>query len=94
MHKIISFILLLSIPLMSSCLIWQTFNYDSLVDESKLIENQQSSWVDANKRLIAGIAVLSSAERIEKIAKNELGLVKKQPEEVLQIEIEEDNGTD
>jgi hypothetical protein len=38
--------------------------------------------------------MLSSSERIEQIAKNELGLVKKTPEEIMQIKIEGANRTD
>jgi cell division protein FtsL len=56
------------------------------------LETVQEEWIESNKRLIAGIAVLSSSERIEHIAKNDLGLQKKAPEEILQIRIEDSDG--
>jgi cell division protein FtsL len=44
--------------------------------------------LESNQKLIAGIAVLSSPQRIEQIARTDLGLKKKPPEQVLQIHIE------
>jgi cell division protein FtsL len=48
----------------------------------------QEEWIERNKRLIADIGLYSSAERIEQIAVEELRLTKKQPEDILQIRIE------
>ncbi len=62
--------------------------------EIKQLEKTQIEWIESNKRLIAGIAMMSSSERIERIAVNELGLVKKTPEEILQIKIEGNRRTD
>jgi cell division protein FtsL len=50
--------------------------------------------MEANKRLITGIAVLSSPQRIEHIAVNDLNLKKIRPEDVLQIIIEGGKGHD
>jgi cell division protein FtsL len=82
------YILTLTIPLFLGGLAWQAIRYNRMEQEIVRLEAAQEEWVDSNKRLIAGIAVLSSAERIERIAQEELGLVKKQPEEILQIRIE------
>jgi cell division protein FtsL len=74
--------------------VWQSTRYTELTWEIEKLETEQEEWLENNKRLIAGIAVLSSSERIENIAKNDLGLVKKSPEEILQIKIEGGPGGD
>jgi cell division protein FtsL len=78
----------LTIPLFFALTIWQSNRYTALKQEIKRLEEAQADWVESNKRLIAGIAVLSSPERIEHIAQNELELSKIKPEDVLQIRIE------
>jgi cell division protein FtsL len=56
------------------------------------LEQVQTEWLESNKRLIAGIAVLSSTERIEHIAVNDLNLRRIRPQDVLQITIEGGKG--
>jgi cell division protein FtsL len=78
----------ITIPLLLGLNAWQSNRYVSLRQEIGRLEDAQEKWVESNKRLIAGIAVLSSPKRIEFIAVNELGLSKIRPENVLQIKIE------
>jgi cell division protein FtsL len=80
--------MIFTIPLVLGLNAWQSFRYRELERELTELENAQEKWVESNKRLIAGIAVLSSSERIEYIALHDLGLIKKDPEDVLQIRIE------
>jgi cell division protein FtsL len=75
-----------TIPLLFGALAWQSCRYNDLEKETVDLEAVQEDRVAANRRLIAEIALLSSAERIEKKAQDQ-GLVKKKPEEVLQINI-------
>jgi len=82
----------LTIPLLLGAAAWQATRYSQLVRELDRLETVQQEWIESNKRLIAGISVLSSAERIEQIALGSLKLVKKQPEDVLQIRIENRRG--
>jgi cell division protein FtsL len=82
------YLLVLSIPAFLGMAIVQSARYADLERELQSYEKTQQEWVENNKRLIAGIAVLSSPDRIEHIAEEELGLQKKQPEEVLQISID------
>jgi cell division protein FtsL len=84
----------LTIPLFLGALTLQSTRYMDLKQEVRQLEAEQTEWIDSNKRLIAGIAMLSSPERIEHIARDELGLVKKRPEEILQIRIEGRKGLD
>jgi cell division protein FtsL len=79
--------MIVSVPLLMGLSAWQSSRYGDVERELKQLEKIQEEWVENNKRLIAGIAFLSSPDRIEHIARDELGLQKKQPEEVLQISI-------
>jgi cell division protein FtsL len=82
----------LTIPAFLALNAWQSNRYLSLKREIGRLEEEQAEQVESNKRLIAGIAVLSSSERIEHIAQNDLGLRKIRPEDVLQIQIEGGKG--
>ncbi|MDR1105929.1 MAG: septum formation initiator family protein [Treponema sp.] len=87
MKKIIFYLMVLSIPLLLGLASWQSARYGDLERELGRLEKTQQEWVENNKRLIAGISLLSSPDRIEHIARDELGLEKKRPEEVLLIHI-------
>ena len=82
----------LTLPLFLGVAVWQSRNYGALRREVRQLEVVQEEWIESNKRLIAGITLFSSAERIEHIAVEQLGLTKKQPEEILQIRIENGRG--
>jgi len=81
------YFIVLTIPLFLGLCAWQSARYVELDREVRDLEAVQEDWVESNRRLIAGIAVLSSSERIEKIAVKDLGLKKIEPERVLQIRI-------
>ena len=85
--RIFLYCFVLSVPVLLALTAWQASRYGDLERELRKLEKTQEEWVENNKRLIAGIAFLSSPDRIEHIARKELGLQKKQPEEVLQISI-------
>jgi cell division protein FtsL len=88
MRRVFFYVMVLTIPLFLGLVAWQASRYVSLEREISRLEDAQAEWLESNKRLIAGIAVLSSSERIEFIARRELGLDKIPPEDVLQIRIE------
>jgi cell division protein FtsL len=79
----------ITMPLFLALVVWQSTRYTDLEREIARLETAQEKWVEGNKRLIAGIAVLSSSERIENIARNDPELVRVKPEDILQIRIEE-----
>ncbi|GHU38495.1 hypothetical protein FACS1894190_00120 [Spirochaetia bacterium] len=90
-NKVLLYVMVLSIPFALGAVAWQSARYSTLnKNVQKLVESQEE-WIDANKRLITEIAVLSSSARIEKFARGNLGLNKKKPEDVLQIRIEDKN---
>ncbi|MDR2094919.1 MAG: cell division protein FtsL [Treponema sp.] len=83
------YFIVLTIPLLLGTAVWQAERYAALERTVRTMEAEQEEWVESNKKLIAGIAVLSSSERIEYIAVHDLGLVKIRPEDVLQIRIDD-----
>ena len=88
------YLAIITITLLLGLNAWQSSRYTSLQSEIKRLEEAQDEWVESNKRLIAGIAVLSSPKRIEHIAQTELDLQKILPENVLQIKIEGGKGSE
>ena len=87
-RTILLYFVVLSIPALLGLAAWQSVRYSALEREIGRLELAQEEWLESNKRLIAGIAVLSSSKRIENIARNELGLERIAPENVLQIRID------
>jgi len=86
-NKFFLYFIAITIPLFLGLLVWQSNRYQNLTKELERLEKSQTEWVESNKRLVAYIAENSSAERIDRIAKNELGLGKIPPENFLQVRI-------
>ena len=80
-----------TIPLFLGITAWQSVRYVELERGVRRLEAVQEDWVESNKKLAAGIAVLSSSSRIEQVAVFDLGLSKMRPEDVLQVRIEGDS---
>ena len=55
------------------------------------MEKKQIELVEQNRKLISDISVLSSSERIEKIAEGELGMRKANTEDIVRVEIKGEN---
>ncbi|HUW39599.1 MAG TPA: cell division protein FtsL [Rectinemataceae bacterium] len=64
--------------------VWQAVRYETLAESAHDIESQQKDWVEQNRKLAAGIAVLSSRERAAAMAAS-LGLQKATPARRLMI---------
>ncbi len=73
MKRVGLFAILISIPLLLIALAWQAGRFDSLAAEARKLEASQESWVQENRKLEAGIRVLSSRERAAALAQS-LGL--------------------
>ncbi len=93
-RRILLYAIALTIPLILGLDSWQTARYARVDAELRALEDQQREWLESNKRLIAGIAVLGSSQRIEAIARDELKLRKVEPEAILQIGIARRRGVD
>ena len=89
---ILLYFIVFTIPLFLGLTAWQSVRYTKLDKALRRLEAAQENWLESNKKLAAGIAVLSSSSRIEQVAVHDLGLSKMQPEDVLQVRI--DGGSD
>jgi cell division protein FtsL len=89
---VLLYFLALTLPLFLGVAVRQSKQHAALQRELGRLEVTQEEWIESNKRLIAEIALLSSPGRIGRIAAEELRLTKKQPEEILQIRIENNRG--
>ncbi|MDR3160395.1 MAG: septum formation initiator family protein [Spirochaetaceae bacterium] len=87
LRRVVLYFMTLTIPLFLGLVAWQATRYTDLEKKIEVLVTEQEEWIENNKRLIAGIAVLSSVERIEHIARNQLALTKKRPEDVLQVQV-------
>jgi cell division protein FtsL len=65
-----------SIPVFFFLQVLSAYQYQSAEREVRALEREQRDWFEKNKKIIAGISVLRSPERIEKVARDELGLEK------------------
>jgi cell division protein FtsL len=89
---VLLYLLSLTLPLCLGVSVFQARNYAVLQREIRRLDVAQEEWVERIKRLIAEYGLCSSAERIEQIAVEKMGLMKKPPEDVLQIRIENYRG--
>ena len=51
------------------------------------LERKQEKLIEENKRIVSEISVLTNAERIEKIAVEELGMHKAEAEDIVRVEM-------
>lgn len=78
-------VLVLAIPLMLFAVVWQSSRFSALKREALTIELRQEEVIDSNKLLISGISLLSTPERIEKVAVSELSMRRALKDEILRI---------
>jgi cell division protein FtsL len=93
MNRKLRLLLIITLPVFVFANVYQTYSYQQLDQTVAAFEDQQKAWLEHNKRIIAGIAVLSSPERINEIAKDKLGLVQKPMEPRLRIRVPARSGT-
>ena len=55
---------------------WQGYRFERLRRGVQQLESEQRDWMEQNKKLVAALAVLSSPDRVERIAVKQLGLRK------------------
>lgn len=65
----------------------QARKYTQLQKEVAELEEKQEQLVMANSQLITDISILSSSDRIEKIAQEELGMRPAESDEILRVDV-------
>ena len=65
----------------------QARRYENLSDEVSRLERKQETLVEDNKKKVTDISLLSSSDRVEKIAENELGMHKADTDDIVRIEM-------
>ena len=78
---------MLAIPFVLCLYAAQARRYTALTAEIRDLERKQEKLIEENKKLVSDIAVLSSADRIEKIAVEELGMHKAETEDIVRVEM-------
>ncbi len=76
-----------TIPFLWGLYAVQAKKYTDLSKEINDLEYKQEQLIEENKKLISDISVLTSAERIEKIATDELGMHKAESEDIIRVEM-------
>lgn len=61
--------------------------YTDLERQVEELEKKQQQLIEENKKLITDISLLSSSERIEGLAKDELGMREAESEEIVRVEM-------
>lgn len=85
--KVITFVLAALIPLLLITYGIQTKRYADLSREINELEKKQERLIEQNKKLISDISLLSSTDRIERIATDELGMHKAETEDIVRVEM-------
>ncbi|MBO7122903.1 MAG: cell division protein FtsL [Treponema sp.] len=85
--KIFTIVCAILVPLLFALNAMQAARYMKVQSEVKALEQKQVELVEENKRLITDISLLSSGERIGKIAEEELGMRKAESEEIVRVEM-------
>jgi len=91
MKRLVALIMIATVPALIFLNIWQVFRYEKLQHSIALMEEEQQDWLERNKRMIAGIRVLSSPGRIDMLAQEELNLTKPDRGEIIRINIKENS---
>ena len=86
-NKIWAYVAAALIPLFLVVQAFQSYRYKKLRAENRALENKQVELVEQNRKLISDISVLSSSDRIEKIAEGDLGMHKASTEDIVRVEI-------
>ena len=76
-----------SVPAMLILYELQAKKYRDLTKEVIELERKQEKLIEENKRIVSEISDLTNAERIEKIAVEELGMHKAEAEDIVRVEM-------
>jgi cell division protein FtsL len=86
--KIVFIIAACSVPVFFFVQVLTAYQYQSMEREVRTLEKEQKEWFEKNKKIIAGISVLRTPERIEKIARDDLDLKQIEPDRIKRLVVE------
>ncbi len=92
MKKKLAALLVISIPVLLFLSVFQSYRYDMLSRDVFELEQVQKDVFEKNKKIVMGIEFLKSPFRINKIAEEDLGLKKIDPDSILRIELKTGKG--
>jgi len=92
MKKMLVLFLVLTVPALIFLSVWQVFSFQRLEAEVGSLEDRQKEWFEENKRKIISIEYLSSPQRLDQIAREELELQKMDPDKVIRIVVPKERG--
>jgi len=84
-RKAATAILVLLLPLLLCANVLQVYRYRRLEETLIALEREQEELIEQNKRAILAISILSSPDRIGRIADEELDLELISPEDILRL---------
>lgn len=85
MRKVLLTLILASVPMLLMLQVVQAYRYVIASEEISGLEILQEERLEENRRLVAGIAVFDSPERVYGVASETLNLEPADPEKVLQV---------
>ena len=91
LKNILACLAALCIPVLLIMDALQARKYADLQRQVRDLEKRQEDLVEQNKKLITDISVLSSADRIETIARDELGMRSAESDEIIRVEMKDKN---
>ncbi len=65
--------------------------YTDLEKQVEDLERKQQELIEQNKKLITDISLLSSSDRIEQLAQEELGMRQAKTDEIVRVEMKNEN---
>ncbi len=86
-NSVLFIFIVLCIPVLLIIDAFQANRYKQLRRELSALERRQVELVEKNRDLISEISILSSSDRIEKIAENELKMHKVSTEDIVRVEM-------
>ena len=85
---VLTYFFVAAIPLLLIFEVYEAHKYTMLQEEVSELEKKQVELVEKNRQLISEISVLSSSERIEKIAETDLGMHRAKTEDIVRVELQ------
>lgn len=87
-RKFLAVLMTIAIPLMLILTVLQSARYISLQNVLRDYQEKEEELISGNAKKISAIAILTSPERIEKIAEEDLEMRKAKPSEIIRVSLE------